>query len=377
MNCSVLTQTEISVRRSSEVTRPMFLRCRHWSVSVERIPSSVVSWIRKLSIVSLFVCVLASTRAGSQATTGYAAANASPLVQIASAQVVPSNNASASAASIQGGQFNPQTGPRKPAYAGTVRGSLTMGAIPEESSSLCFVPSVGWQRIPISALRGAGNLSTTGTSGGSASGGMWADRTATGGNSRAVYARPSGAKRSISNECPGTLTDTMAPGVVSDEGIGGKQAQVMHSVRATSMNAGAQDWLQANSVLHPASSAANQRLTMGLTSMPTSGTHVSTGSWSGVSEAQINDLKGHAYVSSLELRRMMRSAPDLETRIKLREIQKRVAKKSPVSTVTSTKDKGMRQPQKQRDHNRPYFSPIPSKSAHGTDSARTAHSHTP
>jgi hypothetical protein len=143
------------------------------------------------------------------------------------------------------------------------------------------------------------------------------------------------------------------------------------------MNAGAQDWLRANSVLNPASGAASQRLTMGLTSMPTDGTHVLAGSRSGVSAAQVNGLKAHAYVSSLALRRMMRSAPDLETRIKLQELQDYLAKKSRISTVTSTKDKAKTQSQKQRAHSRPYSSSISIKYGHGTNSARTAHSHTP
>jgi hypothetical protein len=143
------------------------------------------------------------------------------------------------------------------------------------------------------------------------------------------------------------------------------------------MNSGAQDWLQANSVLNPPSSAASQRLTMGLSAMPTGGTHVSAASRPGVSEAQINGLKAHAYVSSVELRRLMRSAPDLQTRIELQELQKRVAKKSRISTVNSTKGKATKQPLKQRDYNRPYSSSISGKSGHVTDSARAAHSHTP
>jgi hypothetical protein len=214
-----------------------------------------------------------------------------------------------------------------------------MGAIPRELPSLCFVPGIGWQRIPIPPFRVTGKVSTTGIPGGGAPDGMGADGAAAGGSSSAVYAHPSGAKQSISNECPGTLTNAMAPGVAIDDGIGGKHAQAIPSVRATSMNAPAQDWLQTNSVLNPASSAASQRLTMGLTSMPAGGTDVLAGTRSGVSAAQINGLKGHAYVSSIELRRMMRSAPDLETRIELRELLDNLTNKSRISTVTSTKDK--------------------------------------
>jgi hypothetical protein len=73
----------------------------------------------------------------------------------------------------------------------------------------------------------------------------------------------------------------------------------------------------------------------------------------------------------------MRSAPDLETRIKLQKLLDNLAKKSRISTVTSTKDKATKQPLKQRAHNRPYSSSISSKYGHWTDGARTAHSHIP
>jgi hypothetical protein len=332
--------------------------------------------IRKLSIVSLFVCVLASTRAVSQAITGYAATNAGVPAQVTSAQVVPSNSASASATSIQGGHFNPKTGPSKPAHAGSIRGSLTMGAIPGEPQRLCFQSGIGWLSVPAAAFGNTGSLSAPGTIDSATLGGIAAKNSGAGGSSQSVYARLSGAKQAMSNECPGMLTNAIASGISIDEVITGKHAQSMTAVRATSMNAGAQDWLQANSVLNPASSAASQRLTMGLSSMPGGGTRVSAGTRPGVSAAQINGLKAHTYVSSIELRRMMRSAPDLQTLIKLQELQDYLAKKSRISTVTSTKDKATKQPLKQRDHNRPYSSSISSHYRHGTDSARTAYSHT-
>lgn len=147
----MLTRNEISDRPSSEFTRLMVSRCRPRSVSVESISSSRMNRIRKLSTVSLSVCILASTRAGSQAITGYAA-NASVPAKVTSAQVVPSNSAPVSTAAIQGGDSNPQTGPRKYVHAEAVKGSLTKGGIHGQLPSLCFVPGIGWQPIPSSPL---------------------------------------------------------------------------------------------------------------------------------------------------------------------------------------------------------------------------------
>jgi hypothetical protein len=168
----------------------------------------------------------------------------------------------------------------------------------------------------------------------------------------------------------------MAPGVATDGGIGGTQAQVMTSVRATSMNAGAQDWLQANSALNPASSAASQRLTMGLSSMPTGGTHVSAGTRSGVSAAQVNSLKTHAYVSPIELRRMMRNAPDLQTRIKLQELQDRLAKEPHIPTGDSTENKATKEQLKNQHGNKKHSSAMSGDQDHTTEIARKLSSHT-
>lgn len=192
MNCSVLTQAEIPVRRSGEVTGPMLLRRKQRLGRVESVSSSVLNRIWKLSIESLLVCVLASIQASSQVNTSYSASNTKPLMQTASAQIVPSDSASASARSIQGGQFHPLTGRRKPAHAGIVRGSLTMGAIPGKMSSLCFVPGIGWQLILISPLKGIENVDTAGNKGGSAPDGTGAEIAAAGEGSTAVYTRPSG-----------------------------------------------------------------------------------------------------------------------------------------------------------------------------------------
>lgn len=48
---------------------------------------------------------------------------------------------------------------------------------------------------------------------------------------------------------------------------------------------------------------------------------------SDVSQKTAQELGNHAYVSTIKLRRMMRKAPDLETRIELRELDSKIAGK--------------------------------------------------
>jgi len=355
--------------------RQMFLEHGHRSISVMDISHSVMNQITKVSIVSLFVCVVACTQAGSQAITGYAAASTGPAVRTASAQDVPSNGSSASAKVMQSGQFNTQNGTRKPVYAEAVKGSLTKGAIPGQLPRLCFVSGIGWKLIPISPLSNTEKVSTNGTQGGGGPGGVGADAATVGGGSTVADARASRAKQS--NGCPGTLINTMAPGNAIDYWIAGKHTQEMAPERATSMNAGVENWLQAGSVLNPAGNTANQRLMMGLASMPNRGTDLSAKNRLIVSAARINGMKDRAYESSIELRRRMRSAPDLATRIKLQELQDYLAKKSSISKAWSTKDKAVKPPLKRRDHNQPHSSSITSKYRNENGIARIARSDIP
>jgi hypothetical protein len=150
------------------------------------------------------------------------------------------------------------------------------------------------------------------------------------------------------NDCPGMLTNPTVPETATQDITIGDHSRAGLSFRSTNMNAGAQDWLQANSVLNPASSAASQRLLMGLNTMPAGSEHVSRRTESGVSTAQVSGLKGRAYISSIKLRRMIRNTPDLETRIKLRELQDRLAKESPNPPESSRESKAAKEQSKSR-----------------------------
>jgi hypothetical protein len=285
---------------------------------------------------------------------------------------VTSSGALSSGAALQGGQSAVVTTAKK---TGNER-LMTAGAGARGALRLCFQPGIGWQRVPVSSFGATGELSAPGTIDSSTLGGIATKNSGAGGSSQSVYTRLSGTKQAISNECPATLTNTMAPGVAIPDGIGGNQPQAMTSVRPTSMNDGAQDWLHANSLLNPASSATSQRLIMGLTTMPSGGTHVSAGTRSGVSATQVNSLKTHAYVSSIELRRMIRNAPDLQTRIKLQELQDRLAKQSHIPTGDSTENKATKEQLKNQRGNRAHSSRKSGNNDHVTDITRVPSSHT-
>lgn len=294
---------------------------------------------------------------------------------VQSGQIAPSDGVPSSGMALRGDQPASKTGTRKAAGAGNLRGSLSAGAIPGESPHLCFQPGIGWQPVSMDAFGDTDKSSAPDTPGGGGSGKIETKGAATGSSSRAVYARPSGTKQAMSNDCPGMLINAMAPGIAIEDMTIGKHPQAGLSSRSTNLNAGAQDWLQANSVLNPASSAASQHLLMGLTTMPTGGAHPSPGARSGVSAAQINSLKTHAYVSSIELRRMMRNASDLQTRIKLQELQDRLAKQSHNPARSSTKNKAAKEQSKNQHRNTDHSSRNPSNNNNATDIAKALSSH--
>jgi hypothetical protein len=202
--------------------------------------------------------------------------------------------------SLQGGQLTAQTNSRKTAKAGNIGRSLNTGSLPKEPPVLYFQPGIGWQSIPTGKL-----------SGGDTPG------------------------RSSSN----SAKQGLAPEVRMGDITTGIHAQTVASARLPGMSAGTLPSLQGTSLVNPASGAASGRRTVALGSMPSGSTHRSSGGEPGISSNQVSDLKSHAYISSIVLRRMIRTAPDLETRIKLQEIQGKLSSKSHASSVSSKGDR--------------------------------------
>lgn len=192
---------------------------------------------------------------------------------------------------------------------------------------LCFQPGIGWQSISLSAVGGARDMSESGSSGGTG-----VKQSTLSGTAKSAYAQPSGASQATNTECPGSSPGAAASGVSMDS-----HAQSMTSINSTGMNTGAQDWLGANSAINPASTGASQGGTAGLSSMAAGRTSVVG--------ARTNGLKYKAYTSPIELRRMIRSAPDMQTRKKLQKQQETLARKSTRSSDHSRNERSMKEQQ--------------------------------
>jgi hypothetical protein len=177
---------------------------------------------------------------------------------------------------------------------------------------VCFQPEIGWQRVPMEKLSGPD------TPGSCSSDKIDASKSATGPSSKSIYAQPNSANQGL------------APEVGMADVTTGNHAQTATSAHSTNMNI-------ATLSSHPGNSLASRRRgPTGINSMPSGGTNLSSGSQPGVSADQVKDLKSHAYVSSITVRRMIRNASDLQTRIKLQELQSELSNKSRVSGFSSS-----------------------------------------
>jgi hypothetical protein len=147
-----------------------------------------------------------------------------------------------------------------------------------------------------------------------------------------VGASPSEMSQVNQDQCAGIMTNGPARGAVENI-VAGKQSHATDSnIRTTNANFGVQNWLDADTLLNPSSSLAATRSTMGLTPSLTDSKNFSHGTGPSSSENSVQELESHAYVSPIKLRKMMRSAPDLETRLKLRRRSETEKGKSGIST---------------------------------------------
>ena len=216
--------------------------------------------------------------------------------------------------------------------------SMIAGASAQGGLRLCFQPGVGWQRVPLSAVGGARDTSESGSSGGTG-----VKESTLSGTAKSAYAQPSGASQATNTECPGSSPSAAASGTSVDS-----HAQSMTSIDSTGMNKGAQGRLGANSAINPASTGSPLSGTMGRTSMTARG--------ESAFGASTNGVKNQAYTSSIELRRMIRSAPDLQTRMRLQRLQDNLAQKSRASISNLTGHQGAKEQLKNRHQNKAYSS---------------------
>jgi hypothetical protein len=312
VNISTLAQADIRHASLPEMMRIGFFRRDHDCLRFESLCPHLMIRLQKSLILGLLVCLAISQRANSQ--------------------------------TLQGDHLTTQVAPRKAAKAGNLRGALTTDTIPKESPGLCFQPGIGWQRVP------AGKPSGSGTPGCGTSSNIEATKSAAAEGLESSYAQHPGGK------------DEIGPGIKLEDVIAGNHGQATAS-GAASMNAGTLASLSGTSLFNPTSGAASGRRMMPLGSMPSGGTHRASGSEPGVSADQVKDLKSHAYVSPITVRRMMRNASDLQTRIKLQELQSKLSNKAHVSTVSAKGDQARKG--RSKDHHVSTADPSSMSDGHG------------
>jgi hypothetical protein len=196
-----------------------------------------------------------------------------------SGQVAPSDSAVQSGPVSQSTLVAGKKNTSKSSSASSTRGMLASGSVTGESQDVCFQLGVGWQRLPQTAVNSARQTSAVGSNTATQGAGS-----TIGGNPSTLNILPSGANQS--DQCPGIMISSTPPGAVVGTMVAGKQSQN--------------------------------------------------------SSMSVQEFETHAYISPIKLRRMMRNAPDLETRLKLREIsgkQKKGSSKS-VNNQSLRKVKG-------------------------------------
>jgi hypothetical protein len=160
-----------------------------------------------------------------------------------------------------------------------------LGKVAGESSPLCFQPGVGWQTVPQVPSASSGHSETKASA------------------PAIAGAHPLGTSQGVSGQCGSSpassvTVEVLKPG--TPVGSRSTMKPISHSAVSLSQVGG-----------------------------------------SGDSADAVRAFGNHAYISPIKLRRMMRNAPDLETRIKLQELSSRVSGKAVHSS-------GVNQPGKQR-----------------------------
>jgi hypothetical protein len=243
---------------------------------------------------------------------------------VSSGQIAPSDSEIQSGSAPQSGSV-PQSGPvavgkkktQKSSSVSNARSMLATGTVPGESQDFCFQPGIGWQRVPQNSVEFTQKTSAVGSST----------------NTPEVSASPSALNQISQDQCPGIITNASARGAVVENIVAGKQSHSSDSnIRTTNANFGVQNWLDVDTLLNPASSSAATRLTMGLSTNLTDSKHFSQGTGPSSSANSVQEFESHAYISPIKLRKMMRNAPDLETRLRLRRLEEEQKRESDIST---------------------------------------------
>jgi hypothetical protein len=229
-------------------------------------------------------------------------------------------------------QASPQTEPGPPSHAlARKTGKAGNSAVSAASPGLCFQPGVGWRRNV------TGQPSESAARERHTSLGREMSGSASGANPQSVNARPSNTKRGQSTECPGTLTE---------ETTGVERLTILHP-RSTSRSAGetkpgsitSVTSLRADTLFQTSEGAGLKSLKRTPGAAPSAAKNLLKAGPVEPPEDG-NDRRFHAYISSIKLRRSIRSAPDFRTRSKLQQLENNSATQLPKATVDAKTGQG-------------------------------------
>jgi hypothetical protein len=216
-----------------------------------------------------------------------------------------------------------------PRVASDRTGSKT-SAEAQRTLRLCFFPGIGWQSVDVPAVGETEMRKST-------AGSVWAS----------AHSRRAGGGEASDKGCPGSFANAAAQGLST-----GSRAKPTASIGLGTVNTGMNDSFIANPVINPANGSAYERSVLGVSSMLAGSANKSTSAIvsrrnilslsstptasANILGAEPNSIKFKAYASSADLRRMIRNAPDLETRLKLRRVRRRLEESKRRSSTDSS-----------------------------------------
>jgi hypothetical protein len=241
----------------------------------------------------------------------------------------------------QNGPPTTQVVVRKTGKSGNNRGSAATGAPLGALPGLCFQPGVGWQSI---LPEPPGVPATPGMNG---SIGLEVSRSTSPANTQSIYARSSSAQQAYAGECAGNSINKKVLGAGVEKFTILNRPQTMRS--AGSMKPGTVTSLHVNSHYHNSSyhakgSAVLEPVEMMPGAAPPAPTYFASEAESGAHPDQGGVRAFHAYTSSIKLRRLIRNAPDVRTRIKLQQLQNNPATQLHKATVVTRTGAAARRP---------------------------------
>jgi len=283
-------------------------------------------------IACLLVCLACAPRAAAQGVAGSVPNKTFIQVVGNSPPTGSAPSTSELEAEDQAVQVTGPKGRQRPLRAGNLAGSLAAGAVAKDRQLLCFQPGIGWETVlavggggqtnPVGSL----SLNASGMNEGSSSVNVASETTATNVGSGAARPRQSNLRRPSSSACPLSSMNSLASagGTSSASGLG--RAQGMASGRPASTMGGSLNPRHAGSLVNPSSSTSVQAQVAVVGAGRAPGIPMPSAKNGGPNGGLDRTVRA-AYVSPIKLRRMMRDTHDLQTRIKIREMQKSIAKR--------------------------------------------------